>query len=72
MVIFITTVCIYIFDTQIKKDKEESLKKKREEAERKARRGEIEPTHEFTFFIISQVRPVMLAHFLPHMPSCVA
>ena len=29
--------------------KEEELQKKREEAERKARRGEIDPTHEFTF-----------------------
>ena len=29
--------------------REEELQKKREEAERKARRGEIDPTHEFTF-----------------------
>ena len=29
--------------------KELELQKKREEAERKARRGEIDPTHEFTF-----------------------
>jgi hypothetical protein len=29
--------------------KEEELQRKREEAERKARRGEIDPTHEFTF-----------------------
>ena len=29
--------------------KEDELQKKREEAERKARRGEIDPTHEFTF-----------------------
>ena len=28
--------------------REEELQKKREEAERKARRGEIDPTHEFT------------------------
>ena len=33
----------------------EDLKKKREEAERKARRGEIDPTHEFTFHLIGQV-----------------
>ena len=33
----------------------EELKKKREEAERKARRGEIDPTHEFTFHLIGQV-----------------
>ena len=31
------------------------MKKKREEAERKARRGEIDPTHEFTFHLIGQV-----------------
>ena len=30
-------------------NREEELQKKREEAERKARRGEIDPTHEFTF-----------------------
>ena len=34
---------------------EEELQKKREEAERKARRGEIDPTHEFTFHLIGQV-----------------
>lgn len=28
--------------------REEELQKKREEAERKARRGEIDPTHDFT------------------------
>ena len=33
----------------------EDLKKKREEAERKARRGEIDPTQEFTFHLIAQV-----------------
>ena len=33
--------------------KEEELQKKREEAERKARRGEIDPTHEFTFQVRS-------------------
>ena len=36
---------------------EDELQKKREEAERKARRGEIDPTHEFTFLLIGQVRP---------------
>ena len=35
--------------------KEEELQRKREEAERKARRGEIDPTHEFTFHLIGQV-----------------
>ena len=34
----------------------EDLKKKREEAERKARRGEIDPMQEFTFHLIGQVR----------------
>ena len=46
----------------MKKEKEEMLVKKREEAERKARRGEIDPTHEFTFFMISQVSSVLLPH----------
>ena len=36
--------------------KADELAKKREEAERKARRGEIDPTHEFTFHLIGQVR----------------
>ena len=35
---------------------QEELQKKREEAERKARRGEIEPTHDFTFSLIGQVK----------------
>ena len=35
--------------------KEEELQKKREEAERKARRGEIDPTHEFTFQVFISV-----------------
>ena len=37
---------------------EDELQKKREEAERKARRGEIDPTHEFTFLLIGQVRTI--------------
>ena len=41
---------------QDKKEKEEALQRKRDEAERKARRGEIDPTHEFTFLLIGQVR----------------
>jgi hypothetical protein len=32
----------------------EELQKKKEEAERKARRGEIEPTHDFTFSLIGR------------------
>ena len=40
--------------------REEELQKKREEAERKARRGEIDPTHEFTF----QVRG-----YVPKLPK---
>ena len=35
-----------------KKLSPEELAKAREEAERKARRGEIEPTHDFTFILI--------------------
>ena len=37
-----------------KKYSPEELQKAREEAERKARRGEIEPTHDFTFTLIGQ------------------
>lgn len=33
----------------------EDLQKKKEEAERKARRGEIDPIQEFTFQILSKV-----------------
>ena len=40
--------------------KAEELTKKREEAERKARRGEIDPTHEFTFHLIGQVVIMMM------------
>ena len=40
--------------------KAEELTKKREEAERKARRGEIDPTHEFTFHLIGQVVMIMM------------
>ena len=42
-----------------KKERAEVLEKKREEAERKARRGEIDPTHEFTFHIIAQIAGIM-------------
>ena len=38
-----------------KAEKAEALQKKRDEAERKARRGEIDPTHEFTFLLVGQV-----------------
>ena len=34
---------------------EEEIQKKREEAERKARRGEIDPMQEYTFSMISNV-----------------
>ncbi len=40
--------------------REEELQKKREEAERKARRGEIDPTHEFTI----QARTIILIYFI--------
>ena len=43
--------------------KADELAKKREEAERKARRGEIDPTHEFTFHLIGQVRQICLCFF---------
>ena len=36
--------------------KEDELQKKREEAERKARRGEIDPTHEFTFQVRTETK----------------
>ena len=46
--------------------KAEELTKKREEAERKARRGEIDPTHEFTFHLIGQVETLdtLVKHYL--------
>ena len=40
--------------------REEELQKKREEAERKARRGEIDPTHDFT---------IQVSHLLMHSYS---
>ena len=40
---------------QLRREKAEALQRKREEAERKARRGEIDPTHEFTFLLVGQV-----------------
>ena len=48
--------------------KEDELQKKREEAERKARRGEIDPTHEFTF----QVRKQSQSCFNNPTPECSA
>ena len=43
---------------------EEEMLKKREEAERKARRGEIDPVQEYTFSLISKItglpRPAIL------------
>ena len=51
---------LHLFALQIKQEKAEALQRKREEAERKARRGEIDPTHEFTFFIVGQVEPTIL------------
>jgi hypothetical protein len=44
--------------------KEEELQKKREEAERKARRGEIDPTHEFTFQVIRHHTMVKFTNIL--------
>lgn len=34
---------------------EEEIQKKRDEAERKARRGEIDPMHDYVFLVICQV-----------------
>ena len=55
--IFYGLFYIQIFRIRRKKmaTKEEELQKKREEAERKARRGEIDPTHEFTFQVFISV-----------------
>ena len=41
-------------------EKKEKLKSKREEVERKARRGEIDPMHEHAIQNISQVRGITL------------
>ena len=46
---------IMFFQREVQRMKDDELQKKREEAERKARRGEIDPTHEFTFLLIGQV-----------------
>ena len=43
---------------QAKTEKAEALQKKKDEAERKARRGEIDPTHEFTFLLVGQISGV--------------
>ena len=45
----------WTYFVQVRRMKADELAKKREEAERKARRGEIDPTHEFTFHLIGQV-----------------
>ena len=37
----------------------EEIQKKREEAERKARRGEIDPMHEYAFQVICQVGDIL-------------
>ena len=39
---------------------DEEIQKKREEAERKARRGEIDPMHEYAFQVICQVRDLIV------------
>ena len=52
---------MHLFAIQIKQEKAEAIQRKREEAERKARRGEIDPTHEFTFFIVGQVERILLS-----------
>ena len=47
--------------------KGEELAKKREEAERKARRGEIDPTHEFTFQLIGQFSGLLRPEIMDYM-----
>merc|ERR1711879_286039 len=49
--------------------REEELQKKREEAERKARRGEIDPTHEFTFQIVAQLSGLLRHEIMDFMFS---
>ena len=49
--------------------KEDELQKKREEAERKARRGEIDPTHEFTFQANQMVFSNMYCAKMNNIPS---
>ncbi|XP_059081897.1 dynein axonemal heavy chain 5-like [Tigriopus californicus] len=49
--------------------REEELQKKREEAERKARRGEIDPTHEFTIQIIAQLSGLLRHEIMDFMFS---
>ncbi|XP_023348445.1 dynein heavy chain 5, axonemal, partial [Eurytemora carolleeae] len=46
---------------------EDELQKKREEAERKARRGEIDPTHEFTFLLIGQFSGLLRHEIMDYM-----
>lgn len=47
---------------------EEELERKKEEAERKARRGEIDPVHEYTFTLISKVISNSDSHeFIEHI-----
>ena len=55
----------WIFRVKRKKmaTREEELQKKREEAERKARRGEIDPTHEFTFQVNINIEQNYLKRF---------
>ena len=52
-------------------NREEELQKKREEAERKARRGEIDPTHEFTFQVI-KISKLSFSKKLVCWTQCVA
>ena len=52
---------------QASKMKGDELAKKREEAERKARRGEIDPTHEFTFQLIGQFSGLLRHEIMDYM-----
>merc|ERR1739838_879784 len=54
-------------DQEVRRMKADELAKKREEAERKARRGEIDPTHEFTFHLIGQFSGLLRHEIMDYM-----
>lgn len=55
--------------TPSKSQREVELQKKREEAERKARRGEIDPTHEFTIQIVAHLSGLIRHEIMDFMFS---
>ena len=64
---------LFLLDFRVRRrkmvSKEDELQKKREEAERKARRGEIDPTHEFTFQANQMVLSNMYCALINESPS---